>query len=208
MQGYSLATEKIAFDSIKIVGIAGAVIGFIGLLIDEFVVNWPPIGLILWFVGLVVTYIAVSRFSKAVNNIKIKQRYEWFLVFSGILLFVTLVLRPFLEEELKLLFVALYYGTTEIATKTLRTLILALFVVYILWILSAKAFKDTYDLVKKHTNIRMFRVVGLTYFIGAIFTIVVMGKYIVMLALLLHIIAWAQLPQYIAIDKYRQYFLT
>ncbi|ADM28061.1 hypothetical protein Igag_1255 [Ignisphaera aggregans DSM 17230] len=196
------AVEKIALDGIKRLGIVGAVIGFVGLLIDEFVVDWPPIGLILWFAGIVVTYVAVSRFSKAVNNIRIKQRYEWSILFSIFVLLFTILGRLTIGGALEKLFTALSYGELEEAAEALQTIILSFIATYIFWILSAKALKDSYDLVKKHTNIGMFRAVGLVYLIGAILFIAVgIGIYIVIIALLLHIIAWNQLPQHITIEK-------
>jgi len=196
------AAEKIALDGIKRLGIAGAVIGFVGLLIDEFAVDWPPIGLILWFAGIVVTYVALLRFSKAVNDIRIKQRYEWFAGFSGFLLLFTILGRLTIGEALGKLFAALYYGDIEEAAEALQLIILFFIATYAFWILSAKALKDSYDLVKKHTNIGMFGVVGLVYLIGAVlFIILGIGIYIVIIALLLHIIAWIQLPQHITIEK-------
>jgi len=196
------AVERIALDGIKRLGIVGAVIGFVGLLIDEFVTDWPPIGLILWFAGIVVTYVAVSRFSKAINNIRIKQRFEWFAGFSGFILLFTILGRLTIGEALGRFFVALSYGELEEAVEALQLIILFFIVTYVFWILSAKALKDSYDLVKKHTNIGMFRVVGLVYLIGAILFIAVgIGIYIVIIALLLHIIAWSQLPQHITIEK-------
>lgn len=176
-----------------------------GLLIDEFAVDWPPIGLILWFAGIVVTYVAVSRFSKAVNNIRIKQRYEWFVGFSVFILFFTILERLTIGGVLKKLFTALYYEDIVEAAEALRTIILFIIAMYIFWILSARALKDSYDLVEKHTNIGMFRVVGLVYLIGAVLFIAArIGIYIVIIALLLHIIAWIQLPQHITIEKTAQ----
>jgi len=199
------AVEKIALDVVKKVGIAGAVIGFVGLLIDEFVEGWPPTGLILWFAGLVVTYVAVSKFSRAVNAIGIKQRYEWFVGFSAFVLFFTILGRLAIGGALERFLAALYYGDIEEAAEALRTIILFFIATYIPWILSAKALKDSYDLVKKHTNIGMFRVVGLVYLIGAVLFIAAgIGTYIVMIALLLHIIAWIQLPQHITIERTAQ----
>ncbi len=147
----------------------------------------PHVGFILGIAGLVLIAVAINYISKVVNNPSIFNDFLISLILSivsiviaaaaGITAFITTfhMRRPFLS----------------IITGVLIFLI----IMWVLMIISAIFLRRSYIGIAKALNVGMFSTVGLLYLIGSITLIILVGFIILLIAGILQIVAFFEIPE-------------
>jgi len=189
--------EKIDLGDAKTLGLIGAILILIGLF-TAFIVS---------IVGIILTYIAISKISSKLNEPMLKNYYLYFILFAiiGFIVFIAGIIIAFGS-----LFLGLFTGIPHQATgfkfmdivaKSFGILALSFIAFYILLILSGLNLRKTYDSLKKYSGVDLFGTTGFLYFLGSILLIILVGALLIFIACILNIIAWAQLPEAVALRR-------
>jgi len=179
------------------------ILGGIGALLSLLTIV-PTIGFLLGIIGLVLIFIAVKYIADETKNHSIFQNYLMNFLFSiiAIVAVIVIMIMSFgvaggmswvtsLQEQ----------NITDPGAvwSNFSTLIggciLALFVAWILLIISALYLRKSYNSIAEHTKVDLFKTTGLVYFIGAVTLIVVIGLFIIIVAKILELVAYFSLPE-------------
>ncbi|KYK19998.1 hypothetical protein AYK25_09290 [Thermoplasmatales archaeon SM1-50] len=179
------------------------ILGGIGALLSLLTIV-PTIGFLLGIVGLVLIFIAVKYIADETKNHNIFQNYLMNFLFSiiAIVAIIVIMIMSFgvsggmswvnsLQEQ--------NFTDPGAFWNSFGTLIggciLALFVAWILLIISSLYLRKSYNSIAEHTKVDLFKTTGLVYFIGAITLIVIIGVFIIIIAKILEIVAFFSLPE-------------
>lgn len=83
---------------------------------------------------------------------------------------------------------------SDIAEEILVGVIIGLIVMWIFLIISATYLRKSYDSIAKYTKVDLFKTTGMLYFIGAITVIIIVGLFILLIAIILEIVSYFSLP--------------
>lgn len=205
MRKNSSTTIRVSIIEAKFTGSIGSIIVFaasllfaIGLIMGIFRLRLIAgltilFSTLLIFTGLIITYTGVSSISRKTGDYLIKRFYLNYIALRIVatVLFITALyvvstidIRRFLEE-----------GTRDIL-KLLVLLPLSV-ISYVLMIISAVEFRNSYELLKNTSGNELFSITGFLYSIGSVLMIVIIGFIIVMLTPLIETLAWITLSDYV-----------
>lgn len=179
------------------------ILGGIGALLSLLVIV-PTIGFLLGIVGLVLIFIAVKYIADETKNHSIFQNYLMNFLFSIIAIAAVIVIMVMsfgISGGMSWVSTLQEQNFTDPSTvwNSFATLIsgciLALFVAWILLIISSLYLRKSYNSIAEHTKVDLFKTTGLVYFIGAITLIVVIGIFIIIVAKILEIVSFFSLPE-------------
>ncbi|PUA33867.1 MAG: hypothetical protein B7O98_00130 [Zestosphaera tikiterensis] len=154
----------------------------------------PYVGLTLTIVGLVLIAIAVNHISKAVNNPSIFRDFLIGFILSVIGIFVAFA------AGLATFAIAFIRHTSVPGpmmgnvASILAGVIVFLVVLWVLMVLSAVFIRRSYSEIAKALKVGMFSTVGLLYLIGAATLIIVVGIIVLLIAFILQIVAFFEIP--------------
>lgn len=179
------------------------IFGGIGALLSLLIIV-PTIGFLLGIIGLVLIFVAVKYIADETKNHSIFQNYLMNFIFSiiAIVAVIVIMIMSFGISGGMSWFTSIQeQNFTDPSTvwSSFGTLIggciLALFVAWILLIISALYLRKSYNSIAEHTKVDLFKTTGLVYFIGAVSLIVVIGIFIIIVAKILEIVAFFSLPE-------------
>jgi len=190
----------------KVYGGIGALLMLIGIFI-------PYGGPIISIIGLVFIFISVKAISEIVKDEDIFRNYLMHFIFT-ILAIVSIIV------ILVIAFGAAggFSWITEISGMQpdeftdLNTFwdlfgdmiigaIVALFVGWVLTIISALYLRKCYNSIAEHTKVSTFKTTGTIYFIGAITLIILIGALILFVAKIIEIVAYFSIPDTLPASK-------
>lgn len=187
------SVTKINIGEAKTMGFVGAILNLIGLIAGAA----TGVGLILTIIGIILIYIGVSRLSDKIGNPNPRRYYFNYLIF-GIIAFIVLIIGLIIALG-SIIFTAgagLIGGLSGLLAA-LGIFILVFIITYVLLIIAALNLRKSYDIIKTYTKIDMFGTAGFLYFLGAILLIILVGGIILFIAVILELVAWASLPEFI-----------
>jgi len=154
----------------------------------------PYVGLTLTIVGWVLIAIAVNHISKAVNNPSIFRDFLIGFILSVIGIFVAFAagLATFAIAFIRHAYVP--GPMMSNVASILAGVIVFLVVLWVLMVLSAVFIRRSYSEIAKALNVGMFSTVGLLYLIGAATLIIVVGVIVLLIACILQIVAFFEIP--------------
>ncbi len=179
------------------------ILGGIGALLSLLIIV-PTIGFLLGIVGLVLIFIAVKYIADDTKNHSIFQNYLMNFLFSIIAIAAVIVIMVMsfgISGGMSWVNTLQEQNFTDPSTvwNSFATLIggciLALFVAWILLIISSLYLRKSYNSIAEHTKVDLFKTTGLVYFIGAVTLIVVIGIFIIIVAKILEIVSFFSLPE-------------
>lgn len=179
------------------------ILGGIGALLSLLTIV-PTIGFLLGIIGLVLVFIAVKYIANETKNHSIFQNYMMNFLFSIIAIvavFVIMIMSFGLAGGMSWVTSLQEQNMTDPGAvwsnfgTFIGGCILALFVAWILLIISALYLRKSYNSIAEHTKVDLFKTTGLVYFIGAVTLIVVIGIFIIIVAKILEIVAYFSLPE-------------
>jgi len=181
----------------KTMGGIGALLALIGIFV-------PTIGGILSIVGFVLVVVAVKNISDETKDKAIFNNYLYsfiieIMAFASffIVLFFTLQSVGGISYFMELQNMA-YSDPMEIFSYLepfLTGAIVAFFVLCIISILSTIFYKKSFDSISEHTGVKWFSTAALLMLIGAATLIIVIGIFIILVALIIQIVAFFSLPE-------------
>lgn len=185
-------------------------IGAILMLIGSFI---PYGGPVISIIGLVLIFIAVKAISEITKDENIFSNYLMHFIFTILAIVAIIVI-------MIIAFGAAggFSWITEISQMQpeeitdLNTFwdlfgdliigaIVALFVGWILAIISALYLRKSYNRIAEHTQVSTFKTTGTVYFIGAITTIILIGFLIIFIAKIIEIVAFFSIPEALPASK-------
>ncbi len=179
------------------------ILGGIGALLSLLTIV-PTIGFLLGIIGLVLIFIAVKYIADETKNHSIFQNYLMnflFSIFAIVAVFVIMIMSFGIAGGMNWVTSLQGQNFTDPGSiwSSFGTLIggciLALFVAWILLIISSLYLRKSYNSIAEHTKVDMFKTTGLVYFIGAVTLIVVIGAIIILVAKILELVAYFSLPE-------------
>jgi len=157
----------------------------------------PGIGAI---IGLILLFIAVKYISNECKDKSIFDNYLLHFIYI-IVSIVSIVIIFFISIGSLTWFSVVesmdftdFNSVMDFFAPYIAWWVLALVIGWIFFIFSALYLKKSYNTIAEKTNVRMFRTTGLVNFIGAITLIVAIGILILLVARILEIVAYFQLP--------------
>jgi len=177
----------------KILGILGLVIMLLGGV-------FAGIGMI---VGLVLVFIAVKFISEETKDKTIFDNYLMHFVFVVLAVIAVVVIFFASIGGFSLTFFealeGMEFNSFEAVWNFFSPYIvwwtIALSIGYVFIIISALYLKKSYYSIAEKTNVHLFRTTGFVYFIGAVTLIIIVGIFVLVIAKILEIIAFAFLPE-------------
>jgi len=186
--------EKLPVGEAKTLGMVGAILNLVGVIAGV----TTGFGFILLLVGIILIYMATSKLSSIVRDDRIKKYYLTYFIL-GIIAVVVLIVGFVAVLGAALAGMSLFNPAAILAA--FGALVIVAVVVWILEIVGTLNLRKSYDLIKKYTGVDMFGTAGFLYFLGAILIIIVVGLLIIFIAVILEIVAWASLPEYVEARK-------
>ena len=157
----------------------------------------PGIGMIL---GLILVFIAVSYISKECKDKSIFDNYLLQFIYKIIAVVAVVII----------FFISIggltFFSVLESMEFTDFNSVISFFGPYLLWwvialiigwaflIISSWYLKKSYTSIADYTKVDLFRTTGLLYFIGSLSLIVVIGIFIILVAMILEIVSYFKLP--------------
>jgi len=207
--GSSVASNvggRIYVGEAKVLGLVGAVLSFILALsgaMAPFISPWMAALLSLAdIIAVLLVYLGVSRLSRSVNDTRVKSFYLKFFVLYAVAEIIADVLVSLVAVTPMMLtnIFELPFTSTNVL-YTLFPLILVSVIASILIAIGTWYLKKSYDLIKAYTRVEFFGVAGLLYFIGGVLTMIAIGYFVLFIAMIMDIIAWASTPGYIEVKS-------
>ena len=174
------------FSNPKLLGGIGAILMLVGQFSSQ----------IISLVGLILIYLGVKEISESVNDPKIKSDFL-ISVILGIISLVMLFLWPIIiYGSFNLTFYSAFDYTNPLGSlgSILAVCIITFLIFVIFNILSAIFLKRSFDAIADSTKIEMFRKTGFIYLIAAILTFIFIGFIVYIVAYILMILAFFELP--------------
>jgi uncharacterized membrane protein len=183
----------------KVFGGIGALLMLVGIFI-------PYGGPIISIIGLVLIFIAVRAISDIVKDEEIFRNYLMHFIFT-----ILAIVSIFIILGIAFGAAGGFSWITEITALQPNEItdfntfwdffgdmivgaIVALFVGWILAIISALYLRKCYNSIAEHTKVSTFRTAGTIYFIGAITLIIAIGFIILLIAKIIEIVAYFSIP--------------
>jgi len=186
--------ERLPVGEAKTLGMVGAILNLVGILAGPA----TGYGFILILVGVILIYMAASKLSSIVRDDRIKKYYFTYFILAIIAIIVLIVgFVAFIGAAL----IGMGTFNPEVIFAAFGALFIVGVVVWILAIIGTLNLRKSYELIKKYTGVDMFGTTGFLYFLGAILLIILVGALIVFIAVILEIVAWASLPEYVEARK-------
>lgn len=152
----------------------------------------PYAGPALSIIGLILALIAVKYISDHTGDRLIFNNYLIAVIIGIIAVIVAAVMG--VAGILGSLSLLLTGGPIATLTGMIMTLIVVFVVVWILEVIAAIFIRRSFNSIATTLNVKMFSTAALLYLIGAILTIVIVGGIISLIAVILQIIAFFQIP--------------
>jgi len=179
------------FGNAKILGGVGAILMLVG--------GFVPTGL-LSIVGLILVFLAIKQISEAYKDQPIFKNFLLFVVLN-IIATVALVVILFASIGGLSYFSAFSTGEYTDPTAMFEELssVIAICIIgwVIFWILNIIAslyLRKSFDSIAQHTRVDLFKTTGFVYFIGALLLVIGIGAFVILIADIIMIIAFFQLP--------------
>jgi uncharacterized membrane protein len=182
-------------SSAKTIGGIGALLALLGII--------PTVGWILGIIGFIMVIIAVKYISDETKDKSIFNNFLYFIIVSIIAVVVAgvILIITFLEAggpsyilELQNLAYSDPWAVWETLQPLITGALVALVSLWILMIISTIFLKKSYDKISEYTNVKWFGTTGLLFLIGAATLVIVIGAFILLIAMILEIIAFFSLP--------------
>jgi len=174
----------------KIFGGVGAILTLIGGLISE----------VISLIGVVLIFIAVKYISEETKDNSIFNNYLISFIFRicSIVAAIAIALLIIGGAAFGSILTQKEMNPKEmfgdIAEEILVGVIIGLIVMWIFLIISATYLRKSYDSIAKYTKVDLFKTTGMLYFIGAITVIIIVGLFILLIAIILEIVSYFSLP--------------
>ncbi|MCC6023090.1 MAG: DUF996 domain-containing protein [Thaumarchaeota archaeon] len=152
----------------------------------------PYAGPVLSIIGFILVLIAVKYISDHVGDRTIFNNYLIAMIIGIISVIVAAVMG--VAGFLGSMGLLLTGGPIATFAGMIMTLIAVLVVVWILGIIAAIFIRRSFNSIATALNVKMFATAALLYLIGAILTIIIVGAIIALVAIILQIIAFFQIP--------------
>jgi len=181
-------------------------IGALLMLIGGFT---PAVGAvipIIPIIGLILVLIAIKYIADETKDHSIFQNYLWYFIICVIATAVTIGIMTVsfgAAGGFSLLsMIQTQGGQVTNSTAVMNLLknmvggcLVALVIGWILMIVGTLFLRKSFDGIAEHTNVKLFATTGLLFFIGAITLIVLVGAFILLIAVILEIVAFFSLPE-------------
>lgn len=141
----------------------------------------PRAGYILGIIGLILLLIGIKNVADFFGREDIFKNALYAVIFGIIGMVAALVF-------LLMGFLSLGFGISLM--RALATIIIALVVLFIFYVLSAIFLKKSYDGMSEVLNIGLFGTAGLLYLIGAVLVIILIGFILILVAWILSAVAF------------------
>ena len=192
--------EKMSnLSNAKIYGGIGALLMLIGGFI-------PAVGGILPLIGLILVFIAVKNIADEAKDESIFKNYLWYFIVS--IIAMVAVFSIFIASfgaagGFSLLDMMQMQGGQNINPADLTSLVgnmmggclAALVIGWILMIVATLFLRKSFNSIAEHTEVKLFATTGLLFFVGAITLIILIGGFILLIAMILEIVAFFSLPE-------------
>ena len=152
----------------------------------------PYAGPVLSIIGFILVLIAIKYISDYTGDRTIFNNYLIAVIIGIISAIVAAVMG--VAGFLGSMGLLMAGGPMATLTGMLMTLIVVLIVVWILGIIAAIFIRRSFNSISIALNIKMFSTAALLYFIGAILTIILVGAILSLIAIILQIVAFFQIP--------------
>jgi uncharacterized membrane protein len=173
-----------ALEQARLLGGIGAILMLLALV--------PYAGPVLSIVGFILVLIAVKYISDHTGDRSIFNNYLIAVIIGIIAVIVAAVMGVAgIFGSLGLLLTG---GPIATFAGMIMTLIAVLVVVWILEIIAAIFIRRSFNSIATALNVKMFSTAALLYLIGAILTIIIVGAIISLVAIILQIIAFFEIP--------------
>ena len=178
-------------------------IGALLMLIGGFI---PTVGAIIPIIGLILVFIAIKYIADETKDQTIFKNYLWYFVISIIATVVALgifmasfgaaggfsILNMMQTQSGQNINPADF---TNLAGSMIGGCLAALVIGWILMIVATMFLRKSFNSIAEHTNVKLFATTGLLFFIGAITLIILLGAFILLIAMILEIVAFFSLPE-------------
>ena len=178
-------------------------IGALLMLIGGFI---PAVGGILPLIGLILVFIAVKNIADEAKDESIFKNYLWYFIVS--IIAMVAVFSIFIASfgaagGFSLLDMMQMQGGQNINPADLTSLVgnmmggclAALVIGWILMIVATLFLRKSFNSIAEHTGVKLFATTGLLFFVGAITLIILIGGFILLIAMILEIVAFFSLPE-------------
>jgi len=152
----------------------------------------PHAGTVFSIIGFILVLIAIKYISDHTGDRTIFKNY----LIAVIIGIISAIVAAMMGVAGFLGSMSLLMAGGSIATLTgmIMTLIAVLILVWILGIISAIFIRRSFNSIATSLNIKMFSTAALLYLIGAVLTIILVGAIVALVALIIQIIAFFQIP--------------
>lgn len=196
---YEASITGVIGSSTSFAGLILFIIGLtIGLFVKRIIAGYTILfSVMLIIVGLMITYIAVSNLSKRIGNDLIRKFYLRYVALRiiALILFIAFL---YIVSRINI-FELLEKGGTGIL---LLVISLPIGIVsYAITIISMVELRNSYDLIKSTTGNELFSITALTYSIGAVLQIIIIGFIILLITPILEAVSWKTLCEYSSIKQ-------
>ena len=173
----------------RVYGGVGAILSLVGGVV-------PYAGGVVALVGIILVLVAVKYISEEAKDKSIFNNYLIAFILAIVSVIVAIVaLFAFIGASV-------LFHPSEVrelphllSVKLIFSLIAALLIFWILYLISAIFVKNSYYSIAHHTGVDLFHTTGLLYLIGAATLIIFIGAIIIFIAKILEIIAFFSLPE-------------
>jgi len=181
----------------KSLGVVGALLSLIGIFL-------PSFGIFLALVGFILILVAVKNISEVTKDKTIFNNFLYAFILEIIAFVVALIIVLFVFQSVGGIsyFTELqnmaYTNPGEIIDYLMPFILgaLAAFIILcFIMIISAIFYKKCFDKIGEKTNVKWFSTTGLLFLIGAATLIIIIGFFILIIALIFQIIAFFSLPE-------------
>ena len=180
----------------KIYGGIGAILSLLSVV--------PYAGALLGLIGLVLIFVAVRHIADETKDHKIFSNYlmNFILSIVAAVAVILIMIAAFgLSGGFSWITSLQQQNITDFSSfwesfgTMVSSCILALFIAWVLLILSAIYLRKSYNSIADHTKVNLFKTTGLVYLIGAVTLIIAIGAIILFIAKILEIVAYFSLPE-------------
>ena len=177
----------------KVFGGIGALLMLIGVFVSTF-------GL-LFIVGLVLVFIAIKYIADETKDKKIFDNFLYFFICHIIAVVVGVAITLYSLSSIDIFNIQeLASNITDFSSfwETFGTFVtgclISLVIAWILVIIGSLFLRKSFNSITEYTKVDMFKTTALVYLIGALTLIIVIGIFILLIALILEIVAFFQIP--------------
>ena len=177
----------------KVFGGIGALLMLIGVFVNTF-------GL-LFIVGLVLVFLAIKYIADETKDKKIFDNFLYFFICHIIIIGVFIGFTAFAISTIDITNIQeMAENITDFSSfwaefgDLLIGCLVSLVIAWILVIIGSLFLRKSFNSITEHTKVDMFKTTALVYLIGALTLIIVIGFFILLIALILEIVAFFSIP--------------